>query len=287
LIRSHPFRLVLSAFFVSIVLGAAVAHAGSVSLVVTPTRVVLDDRHRSQDIQVISLSNERLSYEVDTEHYMQAGDGTLSPARQKTKRQELAEKMIRFSPRRATLAPKGTQVVRLVYRAPQGLPDGEYRLHMSVQPTPLDSSAAALGTGEGGSDQAAILDIYVGISIPVFVRVGESSAKVAVTGATFASPKGKPGAPGLKVGFKRSGNRSTFGDVSVIYKRPGDAKGRLLGRLPGIPIYYPNENLEIVVPLDLKSGEALKSLAGGSIEVLYQDAEGDQGEVLASSTFNL
>ena len=44
--------------------------------------------------------------------------------------------MIIYAPRRVTLAPHEPQAIRIAARPPQGLPDGEYRVHMLFRAIP-------------------------------------------------------------------------------------------------------------------------------------------------------
>ena len=47
-----------------------------------------------------------------------------------------AEDMIVYAPRRVTLAPHEPQSIRIAARPPQGLADGEYRVHLLFRAIP-------------------------------------------------------------------------------------------------------------------------------------------------------
>ena len=53
--------------------------------------------------------------------------------------------MIVYAPRRVTLAPRQPQSIRIAARAPQGLPDGEYRVHMLFRAIPPANAGGAGG----------------------------------------------------------------------------------------------------------------------------------------------
>ena len=63
-------------------------------------------------------------------------DGGLADVAEPTARDKIAEDMIVYAPRRVTLAPHQPQSIRIAARAPQGLPDGEYRVHMLFRAIP-------------------------------------------------------------------------------------------------------------------------------------------------------
>ena len=64
--------------------------------------------------------------------------------------------MIVYAPRKVTLAPHEPQAIRIAARAPEGLPDGEYRVHMLFRAIPPATpvTQAAGEAAEGSAVQA-------------------------------------------------------------------------------------------------------------------------------------
>ena len=63
--------------------------------------------------------------------------------------------MIVYAPRNVTLAPHEPQAIRIAARPPQGLPDGEYRVHLlfrAIPPAnPVVQAARRAGQGRPAS----------------------------------------------------------------------------------------------------------------------------------------
>src|SRR5690606_18933622 len=119
-------------------------------------------------------------------------DGQFIPVDKAEAGENFADSMIVYSPRQFTLAPGSTQVVRIAVRKPADLPPGEYRSHLSFDRLP-DSDAGATNIenvnkptspNEIGVQVTALL----GVSIPVIVRHGETSAEVSVSNIQLKPP---------------------------------------------------------------------------------------------------
>ena len=50
--------------------------------------------------------------------------------------EKAAQEMVLYAPRKVVLPPNQPQAIRLSARAPEGLPDGEYRVHMLFRAVP-------------------------------------------------------------------------------------------------------------------------------------------------------
>ena len=118
--------------------------------------------------------------------------------------------MILYAPRRVTLPPNQPQSIRMSARAPEGLPDGEYRVHMLFRAIPPPRPAVAPQKVEGVAFQ--LTPIY-GVTIPVIVRLGNLEAKAGLANVRKVTEDGKPA---IALDISRSGDRSTFGEVRVL-----------------------------------------------------------------------
>lgn len=127
-------------------------------------------------------------------------------------------KYIRFFPRTITLAPNESQVIKMQLNKAGKLAAGEYRSHIYFRALPKEKP---LGEEEASKDTAAIsikLVPIFGITIPVIIRVGETSAKVELTNISLQIVNDT--LPKLSMKFIRSGNNSVFGDIQVDYISP-------------------------------------------------------------------
>ena len=114
---------------------ATPASAGIGDLLVAPTRVVLDGR-KGAEVILNNIGDEPATYRISVEFRRMTPDGGLVDVAEPTAEDKLAEDMIVYAPRRVTLAPHQPQSIRVSARAPQGLPDGEYRVHLLFRAIP-------------------------------------------------------------------------------------------------------------------------------------------------------
>jgi hypothetical protein len=263
----------------------AVGGLGDVNLF--PKRVVLDDRQRVATIGLYNRSSGSGDYEIAiTDRAMTpAGDivdlaAVNDPALKA--RVKTAADMLRWSPRRVVLQGNEAQTVRVMARLPEGLPPGEYRAHFSAVAVPPDvdqglSIADAAGNPPRNAIGVKIVPRF-GISIPVIVRVGETTLSVGLAGARrVALPDGRPA---LAIAITRSGTRSAFGDITV--SAPG-AKGPL-AVARGVGIYPEVDGRTVTLPLNPAAGPLAP---GARVTVTYTDDDFAPGQTLAKQDFTV
>src|SRR6476469_8882544 len=108
---------------------ASPARAGIGDLLVAPTRIVLDGR-RGAEVILNNIGDEPATYRVSVQFRRMTEDGGLDDVEEPSANDKAAEDMILYQPRKVVLPPRQPQAIRIIARAPQGLPDGEYRVHM-------------------------------------------------------------------------------------------------------------------------------------------------------------
>ncbi|WP_300973318.1 molecular chaperone [Sphingomonas sp. LHG3406-1] len=231
------------------------ATAGVGDLLVAPTRIILDGG-RGTEIILNNIGDETATYRISVELKRMKQDGTFEDVTTPTASEEAARDMIVYAPRRVVLPPKQPQTIRIAARAPAGLPDGEYRVHMlfrAVPPAqpPLQTPADFKGIG------FALTPVY-GVTIPVIVRLGNLSAQAGIANVGKVVAGGKP-AVGLEL--SRSGSRSTFGEIRVLKAGLKDP----LAIQRGIAVYTEIDRRKVTVPID----DAVVAQATGPVTVQY------------------
>jgi len=206
--------IVSAAFLVAPALAFSTpAEAGVGDLLVAPTRVILDGG-RGAEIVLNNIGDEPATYRVSVEFRRMKPDGSLEDVTDPTAADKTAADMIIYAPRRVTLAPREPQAIRIAARPPQGLPDGEYRVHMlfrAIPPAnPVVQPAAAT---ESKGLRFQLTPVY-GVTIPVIVRLGNLQATAGI--ANVHLDKTQDGAAAVALDLTRSGSRSTFGEVRVL-----------------------------------------------------------------------
>lgn len=249
--------------------GAATAGVGD--LLVAPTRVVLDGR-RGTEIILNNIGDEPATYRISVEFRRMTPEGTLVDVPAPNAEEKAAADMIVYAPRRVTLAPHQPQSIRIAARPPQGLPDGEYRVHLlfrAIPPALPVTSKDAQSAASGLSFQ--LIPVY-GVTIPVIVRLGNLEATAAISNVEL---KKKDGKPVISLDLSRRGARSTFGEVRVLKAGVKDP----IALLKGVAVYTEIGSRHVAVPLD----DSFKGEIAGPVTVQYLETSRDGTEKLAET----
>lgn len=247
------------------------ASAGVGDLLVAPTRIILDGG-RGAEVVLNNIGDEPATYRVSVEFRRMNPDGSLVDVTDPTASDKAAADMIIYAPRRVTLAPREPQAIRIAARPPQGLPDGEYRVHMlfrAIPPANPVVQPAAVTESKGLRFQ--LTPIY-GVTIPVIVRLGNLQATAGIANVHLAK---KDGAPTVDLDLTRSGSRSTFGEVRVLkagVKAPiADQKA--------VAVYTEINSRHVSVPVN----PDYKGELGGPVTVQYVESSDDGQHVIAET----
>lgn len=258
----------LSLLAPALFLAAPAAEAGVGDLLVAPTRIVLDGR-RGTEVILNNIGDETATYRVSVELRRMTPDGKLADVADPSAAEKAAQEMILYAPRRITLPPNQPQAIRLSARAPEGLADGEYRVHLLFRAIPAPRPQVAPQKVEGVAFQ--LTPIY-GVTIPVIVRLGNLEAKAGLANVRKVTEDGKPA---IALDISRSGDRSTYGEVRVF--KAGIADPIALVR--GVAVYTELGRRSVTVPID----PAHLAAATGPVTVQYVEPT-DTGPVTIAET---
>ena len=251
-----------------------VAKAGVGDLLVAPTRIVLDGR-RGAEVILNNIGDEPATYRVSVEFLRMTENGDLIDVTTPTDADKKAEDMIIYAPRKVALAPREPQAIHLVARPPQGLPDGEYRVHLLFRAIP-PATPVVQATGEAPKGVQFKLTPVYGVTIPVIVRLGNLQAAAGIANVHLEK---KDGAPAIGLDLTRAGTRSTYGEVRVLkagFKDPiADQKG--------IAIYTEVGKRHVSLPIP----ETSRAAANGTVTVEYIETYDDGTHLLAQTQAEL
>lgn len=267
--------------------GDAIAGFGDVN--VYPKRIVLDGKRQIKTIGLFNKTINEGDYQISIASFgmMPSGqilafDNGLDPVVQA--RVKTAEQFLRHSPRRVTLRGAESQLINVMARAPSDLPDGEYRSHFVITaiprelagPTSIEQAAGETDAGEVG------VTIYprFGISIPVILRIGETTLDVGLSDLQLV--KTSDGKAALSFKINRQGTRSAFGDIVI---RAQGVEEPLVS-LKGVGVYPEIDSRQLVVPLD-RQADVARLTRGTAVTVTYLDDDAEPGNILAERTFAL
>ena len=248
---------------------AAPAQAGIGDLLVAPTRLVLDGR-KGAEVILNNIGDEPATYRISVEFRRMTPDGGLADVAEPTAEDKLAQEMIVYAPRRVTLAPHQPQSIRVSARAPQGLPDGEYRVHMLFRAIPPARPVTVQPSDVKGV-RFALIPVY-GVTIPVIVRFGNLQAKAGIANVHLDKKDGKPT---VELDLSRSGDRSTFGEVRVL--KPGVKNPIAIQK--AVAVYKEINTRRVSIPVD----EAFKGALAGPVTVQYVETYDDGSHTIAET----
>jgi hypothetical protein len=253
---------------------AAPARAGVGDLLVAPTRIVLDGR-KGAEIILNNIGDEPATYRVSVDFRRMNPDGSLSDVAEPTAQDKAAADMIVYAPRRVTLAPREPQAIRIAARPPQGLPDGEYRVHMLFRAIPPATpvAAAASATAEAPKGLRFQLTPVYGVTIPVIVRLGNLQATAGIANVHLDQAAGRPA---VALDLSRSGTRSTFGEVRVFKAGAKDP----IAVQKAVAVYTEIGSRQVLMPIRADYKGALS----GPVTVQYLETFDDRAQVIAETT---
>lgn len=246
-------------------------------LLVAPTRVVISGGGNAE-VVLSNIGEAPATYRISLELRRMDESGEFHDIAEAdaSDDERLALGMVRYAPRRITLMPGQPQAVRLSIRPPDGLPDGEYRVHMGFRAVPTaeatDSPAPQDQAAQGVSIK--LTPIY-GITIPVFLRKGILEAGAGIAGASLLKLNGQNF---LQVTLSRTGKRSVYGELTGR-----TARGQEVFVLRGVAVYPEVTRRQVHVPL---SAEQLAKL-NGPLNLEYRELPENGGALIAQATVNL
>lgn len=206
-------------------------------LLITPRRVVFEGTKRSIDLNLANTGQDTSTYAISLIQMKMKEDGGFESITEPDPGQRFADQFVRFFPRSVTLGPNETQVVKIQLLRTGSLTEGEYRSHFYFRSVP---ESKPLGEEEAVRDTTNIsvkLTPIFGITIPVIIRVGESTCKVTISDLKLETLNDT--VPRLGMTLNRSGNMSVYGDL-VVEHISSTGKITRIGLVSGVAVYTPN-----------------------------------------------
>ncbi len=247
------FRLSHFIILLSLFSSSALAHFS-----IDKSRLYFDKKNRFQTVTIRNTSEAPLSYTIKVNHVEMSEEGRITPVADENNVPQSAKKLLRYSPRRGTILPGGSQIVRFTIRKPAGLENGEYRSQLRI---------------EGGLvGEAHVLSARLAYNMPIIVRHGktEASADLELLGLE----RNDKGQPMLALLIKREGTRSLFGSFTIT-----NAKGEVIGQTKGVSVYEPLNKRKISIEL---TGEITPR-----VNVVYEELKEYGGTAKVQKSYSL
>ncbi len=264
------------------------AQASTLSLLLSPVRIIFSDRQRVVTAHVINSGNEEITYTISLVTMRKGPEGEFFQPRVETDEELLAKSLVRFSPRRATIGPRQRQVVKLMIRKPKDLLPGEYQTRLLLSPqtkakeTVTDKNSASTEKGIGIN-----IEYIVNTSVPIIIQHGGISAEVTPVAVDFKELSRATSGLAAEILLTRNGDASSFGNLYVHYLSK-NGKEKRIGHIQGAAIYIPMTKKTFIVPLENVTPQDLTS---GSIRIDYHSSVGrpdkrKKTDKISSKTFN-
>lgn len=236
------------------------------NLLITPKRVIFEGPKRTEEINLANIGKDTVTYMISLIQFKMNDDGKFRPANEDDSTQNFADKNLRFFPRKVTLGPNEAQSVKIQVIKKNELPTGEYRSHLFFRAV---KNPKPLGEEEESVGKDSVISIHItplfGISIPIIIRSGETYSKINIVNSSFKIEKDS--LPMLKMTFNRSGNISSYGDITVDYIST-EGKVTNVGFVKGLAVYTPNIKRNISLILNKMPGIEFKT---GKLHIVYSD----------------
>lgn len=242
-------------------------------LLVAPTRVVINGGGGAE-VVLSNIGNKPATYRISLElrRMDETGDFNEVAEADANVSERAALDMVRYAPRRVTLLPGQPQAVRISVRPPEGLPDGEYRVHMNFRAVPSADSVEAPAADQPQATGVSIKLVPVyGITIPVFVRKGRLEGQATLGAAQVVR---SAGGAFIELDMGRSGTRSVYGEITGK-----DAGGQVVFSIRGVAIYSEVNRRKARIPLNPEQLARVK----GRIKIEYRELPENGGALLAET----
>lgn len=261
--------MVLCCFLLTSVTDAALA--ATKMLLFSPVRIIFTEKQRSIDVHVSNTADEPITYTISLVTMRKDTSGKLSEVKAETEQEQAVKKMLRYSPRRATIEPGKRQIVKLMVQKPDNLPPGEYQTRLSLSPLPGGNKHSGTANTAKPAQSAIQIEMLVTSTLPIIIQHGVE-AKVTPLSLTLKEFGQAPSGLAAEVKLARNGDASGFGNVRLSYVPAQNSQtSREIGRQLGLALYLPDTNRTVTIPL---AGITRKELSSGMVRVEFEPDTG-------------
>jgi P pilus assembly chaperone PapD len=240
-----------------------------------PTRVFFESSSRSQEVTIMNQSDKTQTYRLRLEDRRLKENGEYEVITAPGD-PSAASQMLRLSVRQIVVPARTSATVRVLLRKPSGLSAGEVRSHLIVTELPVVNPPVA--ASETATDITISITTVFGISIPIMVRTGETTARITTVTPRRVAVPDRPDLENLDIQVQVAGNRSLFVDLRLISTR--QRRGEPIALAKSFAIYAPLQSRTLTMSL---SPEQTAKLRAGNVVLQYQEVNRDGAPIGAPS----
>lgn len=236
-------------------------------LMILPKRIIFDGQDRSKEISLINTGNDTATFAISFIQYHMQDNGEFLQVEEPVEGQRFADPFLRFFPRRVTLPPNEAQTVRLQVTKTNEMTDGEYRSHAYFRAIEKQTALQSEDSNDNEENISINIKTVFGISIPVIIRKGETSANIKIDEIQFDKESGN-----VSLRLNRTGNASTYGNLKAMFLAEGEKDPVKVGMVKGIAVYTPNNYRNF--NFQLQNSENI-DLTNGQLIISYENSKGE------------
>ncbi|MFZ4404453.1 MAG: hypothetical protein ACOYOK_10165 [Pseudobdellovibrionaceae bacterium] len=238
-------------------------------LQVFPLRVTLSEKEKSAQVSLRHRGEKKVKYKISTVFYKMMPDGAMVAIDKADVKDTTAADLFRYSPKQVDMDPNVEQVVRLLWRAPADLPEGEYRTHLHFEEIIEKTSGEVATTGTTAQIE---MNVKMAVAIPVIVRKGKVEAKAEIVNLRLLN--GPDQKPRFSFDLNKTGSGFLYGDLELYSTPEGSTTPKLITTIFGVSSYI--EKRSVTYPLEEKPPL-------GKFKVLFKNPAKDGDDVFAQS----
>jgi len=227
-------------------------------LFIHPTLVLFEGNERSATISLSNRGDATGTFE------MSWSDMTMTPEGGLVKLEGPAawsiQPYVRYSPRRVTLAPLESQVIRIAVRRGVDVPEGEYYSHFRVLTLNSEDPLAAEAEADEPNVEGVTIEARSAVAIPIVWRNSHDSSSASIESVRIDRDTNQ-----LSVDVLRHGQVSVRGFLHVFETAADGSRSSLAQPVP--LVIYPNLDARTMT-VELNDGVMAGNLKGGT-EVYY------------------
>jgi P pilus assembly chaperone PapD len=239
------------------------------NLLITPVRVVFEGQRRMQELNLANTGSDSAKYLISFIEIRMNENGTFEKINEPDSGQHFASKNLRFFPRSVTLAPGEAQLVKVQLTKTSQLTTGEYRSHIYFRAVPDEKPLGEKIPVKDSTGISVKLISVFGISIPVIIRIGESTTNVSLSDLSL--DLNNDSLYRFNMAINRTGNFSVYGDITINYISPQGKITKMVS-LNGLAVYTPTTVRRFHFDLTKKYGINFHK---GKLEVVYSTKKND------------
>jgi P pilus assembly chaperone PapD len=246
-------------------LGPASAWSGAV-LFIYPTLIMFEGNERSATVTLTNRGDSTGTFETSWSELAMTDEGGLIKVDGEPSWS--VRPYVRYSPRRVTLEPSGSQVIKIALRRDQEAAEGEYYSHFKVLTLNTEELAddSKETTSAANTNSGVTITARSAVAIPIIWRNSRAAPR-----ATIESVDIDANANHLNIGVRRHGKLSVRGYLHVLGTTSDGTRSALAERVP--LVIYPGLDKR-VTSITLNEG-------------MIADALPDDAEVFFTSDLNI